>query len=237
MNIFCRCCAMALFAVIVCFGVVGCDSEKGAKAVNTAEMEEARKENQEKVNYLYRFIDSKKHKYDQKKRIIWVDSLKSLPSDNKSVYLYMGIDASGRNEKWINVVFHHSGEEWIYYHCDKITFRNDKEAWTFEFPQVELWRGGETYITGKGKNQIYHETADIGLSRVSEGLRILAEGENPKIQFHGIVHSVRDDCKLEHEPCRAITLEEVENIRTYLKLNEGIIAEKALNRECNRVHY
>lgn len=161
---------------------------------------------EERKRFLYNFIDNAKQSYDQANQVTWVDSYSS-PYGHKGVMTYMGIKGREKTgSKWLRAKLHYSDSSWVFF--DKVVFSNTKEAWTFEIENSfdikrdVVWGG-------------IHETYDVPFSKIEKGLKILINGENPRIDFIGS-HG-RDGVNVSEDS--------IENFKTYIKLQEAIYDE------------
>lgn len=187
-------------------------------AVSTEDWERAKQENQEKkakqekarqekIDFLYNFIESANKNYDQAQQITWVDSVGGQPFGHKGIYTYMGI--KGRVEsggpKFLRAIIHYSDRNWVFF--NRVTFSNTEESWTYHLSSSDLYQNKKETVVMGG----IHETLDLPFNKIERGLRILASGENPRIDFVG-----------EYRATKQLTAAEIENIKTYIKLQEAI---------------
>lgn len=211
-----RNCGVAMLVIALCGGMVGCGNSVNKSTTAAVDTEEMRKEKQEKVDFLYNFVDSAKQNYDQAQQITWVDSVGTTPFGHKGIYTYMGIKGKEKTgSKWLRAVIHYSDSSWVFF--DKVTFSNTEESWTYKLSGSGILKDKKTEVVMGG----VHESIDISFDDIEKGLLILTRGENPQIDFSGRNGAVQ----------KSITAAEIENIKTYMKLKEGIEAEKSLNRK------
>lgn len=206
------------FGLVVLISDMSPTTKNSGVAVSTEDWERTKQENQEKqakkekerqekIDFLYNFIESANKKYDQAEQVTWVDSVGTTPLGHKGIYTYMGIkgkpESGGR--KWLRAIIHYSAGDWVFF--NRVTFSNTEESWTYHLSSSDLYQNKKETVVMGG----IHEILDLPFDKIERGLRILASGENPRIDFLG-----------EYRATKQVTAAEIENIKTYIKLQEAI---------------
>lgn len=152
----------------------------------------------ERQAYLDNFVACHDKRYDQSIKTTWIDSIGNCPFGHVGIYTYMGMKDQ---RKWLRAIIHYSNEKWLF--VEKIIFSNKDTNWTYVLPkspkQDIVWGG-------------VHETCDVAFEDLLQGMKIVAYGENPRIDFVGEKGKYG----------KWLTSYEANNYRTYLKLQQCV---------------
>lgn len=161
----------------------------------------------EHVKAVGDFINTHTVKYNQSKQITYVDTVDTNPFGHVGIFNYLYYEGQGESYKepikggaGIYSVLHYSGQDWIFF--DKVVFSTTANSWTYYVNKDvdhEVVRGG------------VHETVTVRFKDIYPGMKLLAEGENPQIEFVG-----------KHSKVVPLYSGDIDSIKEYIELYDKL---------------
>lgn len=153
------------------------------------------------------FISTYGAKYNQVTKWTIVDTPPDVyPFGHNGIYnflSYMGKDDEYEGATLLNIysVLHYSGRDWIDF--NKVIFSNKSNSWTYYVPsrpEHQVVRGG------------VHEYITVSFFDILHGMRLLADGENPQIDFVGP----------QYKKTVSLDAADIQKINEYIKLADRL---------------
>lgn len=157
----------------------------------------------ERKAFLDSFINNSSQKYDQALQVTFIDAVDGNEFMHKGLYLYMVIEGREKTDnKLLFARIHYSDADWVFF--KKVIFSNSNESWSYDVDYYD--------ITRKIVKGGIHERIVVPLHKIEDGLKILATGNNPRIDFVG--DDRRDGVD--------VSATEVAEIKKYLTLSKAL---------------